>query len=519
MPGTKLPALATVLPALALLAFAQPASATCTAGTDAEGNPTFTCDGPVTTRQNRSTAGEIITITPDGSIDVPNNRALNLSGADQTVINEGLLRGGGDNDAIRTNASGLTVDNIGEIIASDRGIRLTGPSSSFTLFNREGALISARRQAVRLDQEVLPENNRIENWGTIESAEGRAIQSRGANTTVINHETGVLRGAEEVIEGRLDFTLENRGFIGIIGLSWDPVTRTWANDGAPTSEEEGEDGVQFSSGRVDNWGVILATDDGIDIDQGVVHNHATGVIVSAGDDDIRDAGAVDIDEVLQIPLPGGNETFEAPGKVTIINEGYMEGPRAIVADLDAPQTIDITNTGTLFGRSGIAIDLAPGQGDTSIALSGGSRVLGDILFGGGGTNTLVLGPFETGATMQGTISAQMAPVAVASLSGMLGGGLGAFDVLFDAELGLADFLRFLHRGERFLLDLRAGSGEIRFDLLGVNSFTLEGERYDPAAFAAFLSSNGVAVIPLPAAGWLLLGGLGALALLRRRRAA
>ncbi|WP_201157784.1 VPLPA-CTERM sorting domain-containing protein [Rhodobaculum claviforme] len=494
----------------ALMALAVPSPAVaCTPGTDG-GVATLTCDGVRTEQLVDDVDGTVVTVTPSGSVVVPSANALDLRGNGQTLVNLGQVEGGGDSDAVRASGSDLTVENSGTLTGTDRGIRLVGGTGGFTLRNHEDGQILARRQAVRLDNDALLAGNLFENRGLIESTEGRAIQSRGPGNTVINHATGRMLGGEEVIEGRMDFHVTNYGLIALRGLEWDPDTFTWTDNGATVDE----DGIQFASGSVHNHGVILATDDGVDIDEGTVHNHATGVIVSAGVDTERNAAGIDIDEVLQDP--GGPRDGEIPRKVTIMNDGYIEGPRAIAAAEGAVHPIDILNTGTLIGRGGTAIDLAPGQGDTTITLSDGSVIDGDILFGGGGTNTLVLGPFSEGAGMNGSISARGGtPEDIAAGTGTPYG----FDVVFGDMVGLGDFRSFWRGGERFTLNLAAGGGTIGFTLFGVEDVRFGGTSYSADGFAAFLAGEGVNVIPLPAAGWLLLGGLGTLAALRRRRRA
>ncbi len=491
--------LLSLLCATALAGFAPGVAVACTEGAGTP--PTLLCDGP--SGPVASTLdGLAVTVTPEGVVSSDNRDTppFALGGTGQSVANEGTIRNTdtrNNTNAIQGTGDGLQVDNSGLIESGDRAVHVLGGAADFSLINREDGVIRSRRQAVRTEVETASRNGFVENFGLIESSNGRAVQMRGTGSTVINH--GTLIGGEEVIEGRLDFTVENHGLIAIRGLSWDPVTRTWTDSGAPTDE----DGVQFSSGRIDNWGVILSTDDGIDIDEGIVHNHATGVIISAAPDSVRDSGGIDIDPVLQIP---GVPDAEHPpaGALTIINEGYIEGPRAIVADLDSIAPLDITNAGTLVGRSGVAIDLAPGQGDTTITLRDGSVIDGDILFGAGGLNTLVLGPFADGARMSGTVGARED---------------AGFDLAFGTGFALEDFRAYLLRGDRFDLHLAAGTGTIGFALFGVNAVAFDGQSFTAQGFADFLGAGGVSVIPLPAAGWLLLGGLGALAALHRRRRA
>jgi hypothetical protein len=185
--------------AVAALAAAQPAAAQCVAGGTAEA-PTITC-GPETTPGTRVVSGAdnlTLSVEPGAALISATQRAVQLSGTGQTVLNLGRIASGGDNDGIRSTAgSGLTVDNAGETIGTDRGIRLTGGEGGFTLIDREGGVISARRQTVRVDTEgaaIIPDST-ITNHGLIYSAEGRAVQVRGQNGTVVNH--GTLIGNEE----------------------------------------------------------------------------------------------------------------------------------------------------------------------------------------------------------------------------------------------------------------------------------------------------------------------------------
>ena len=109
---------------------------------------------------------------------------------------------------------------------------------------------------------------------------------------------------------------------------------------------------------LDNYGVILGTDDGIDVDEGVIHNHAGGVIVSTGPEVTLSTAAA----ASTWTRPSADRGGRPPaGPLTIINEGYIEGVRAIGTDDDSTAEITIENSGTLRGRSGTAIELAPGR--------------------------------------------------------------------------------------------------------------------------------------------------------------
>ncbi|MFN3613746.1 MAG: VPLPA-CTERM sorting domain-containing protein [Rubrimonas sp.] len=447
--------------------------------------------GPFT--ENRD--GAIIAVEPGVTVTATNN-TFSLRAADIAIFNQGVLASTSAGNNIRTidvRAGGATVVNAGAITGSDRGIEVMDGPGFLTVINEAGAIITSRRQTIRALEPFTAVA--VFNDGLISSANGRAAQLRAAGSSVVNN--GEMRGGEEVIEAREDFTLENNGLIALNNLSWDAATRTWTDTGATIDE----DGVQFASGTVHNRGVILSTDDGIDLDEGLVHNHKTGVIISAGADDIRDSAAIDID--AQFEPSTGPADFHPAGPVTIINEGYMEGPRGIVTEFTSAAEITILNTGTIYGRSGVAIDMSPDQGDTFISLSGQSLILGDILFGTGGLNTLALGAFDEGAGVFGTVSARAG---------------GTFDVLFDDGFLRGDILGFSFLDELFEIELKAGSDSFILSLVAPAGFTFDGLRYDADGFAAFLSGGSVAPVPLPAAGWLLLAGVGGLFAMRRRAA-
>jgi hypothetical protein len=397
----------------ALQVFATPAYADCVPGEDAT-NPTLTCTATDTGNINDSRDNLAITVESDAELVRANGRSVQLDGSGQSVLNNGLIESGND-DAIRGQGANLTVTNAGTIRGGDRGIRLQDDANGFTLNNLATGRIFAEAQAVRLDEDNPLANAMITNDGLIQSTDGRAIQTRGPGGTVINR--GTLRGGEEVVEAREDFTLENYGTIALNGLDWDAATQSWTNTGA-TSDE---DGVQFASGRADNYGVILGTDDGIDFDEGEIHNHKTGVIISTGAaNDLTNGGSgIDLDGTFE-PTVGSDR---ASGLATIVNEGYIEGVNAIgVADGHA-SPVTIRNSGTLRGRSGTAIRL--GAGDDTLELDGG-RIIGTVDLGGG-TNTLRLLSADAGI-----VSFAQAPQ-VLDLSAAGGAALFAGTTLVTAE--------------------------------------------------------------------------------------
>jgi len=452
----------------ALCAFAGPASAACV-----DDGTTVTCTGPGNAAISDATDGKSFTIEPGAGIGPLNGRALTLSGDDQSVLNEGLIESL-DDEAVRTTGARLTFENAGQIRATDdRGIRLQAGADDATIVNRARATILTEDQAIRADNGDLLENLRVENAGTITSTKGRAIQSRGPGTTVIN--TGDLFGGEEVIEARTDFTLENRGTIQIID---------------PTIADE--DGVQFASGRVDNHGLIQGTDDGIDVDEGIINNHVGGVIQSLPAPGEDGGNGIDADDVLQTP------DGDAPaGLLTIDNAGLIEGAKAIGVDENRTAAIDVINSGTLRGTSGVAIDLAPLQEDSSLTLSGDSQIFGDVIFGSG-DDLVTVGDVTSGPLINSAFD----------------GGTGDNTVRFT-DLMLASVTTAMFDGTKISLSLATENGLIsgNFQNFGFWQFG-DDEALSTAQLRDSLPQ--ATPVPLPTGLPLLVTALGGLAWLRRR---
>lgn len=458
---------------LAALYNAPAMAADCVEG-GTSGSPTLLCTATDSNNIDDDRDNLSVTVENGAELVDANDRPVQLEGANQSIVNYGLIESG-DDDAIRGKGANLTVDNSGTIIGGDRGIRLQDDADNFTLINRETGIISAENQAVRLDNDAELENASITNYGLIESEKGRAIQSRGPGTTVVNY--GTLRGDEEVIEAREGFTLENHGTIALNGLSWDAGTQTWTNAGAT----DDEDGVQFAGGTADNYGLILGTDDGIDIDEGKVHNHATGVIVSTGtaSDSLNGGNGIDIDPVFE-PTKGGDRVA---GPLTIVNEGYIEGVHAIGADEAATSEVTVTNSGTLVGRSGTAIQFAPNQGNSSLTLTGNSEIAGDVIFGGGDDKVVVDGLTSTSGLLS---------------TGIFDGGEGINSIFFN-DFELSDILSFEISDALVYLSLGVDSGELLSGKFkNFSSWGFGGDGMFSTEYLASQFSNPSAV-PLPAA--------------------
>jgi hypothetical protein len=414
-------------------------------------------------------------VSPGDSDDIP---TIAVQGDDVSIVNDGVIEHTADDNggyAITSTGKRTTVTNRGAISSGDRGIEVfdeievgdddvpTG-AEDFTLVNEQGATIMSRRQAVR---SAAP-GATVENHGEIVAVEGRAVQVRGFGATVIN--SGLLEGGEEVVEARGGFKLENTGQI-----------RIGVRNGALPDDE---DGVQFAGGEVDNWGSIRGTDDGIDFDEGEIRNHAGAEIVTTGS-----GNGVDIDEVYDAEVERPN------GLARIVNEGLIEGAKAVGVDDAAINPVEIVNSGVLRGRSGVAVELGAGQASSSLSLFGASEVYGDVIFGGG-DDTLTIGLITSGVLIASEFD----------------GGMGDNTVIFDG-FGLGDFKSFDVMGDLVALSFMSNGDLLEGPFRNFQSWMVGGVSYDTAGLAAAVA----APVPVPAALPLLAAALGGLVALRRRR--
>lgn len=431
---------------------------------------TITVSLPNSSAVSTATDGETVVVQSGAGIGPLNGVALSLSGNNQTVENNGLIQSD-DDEALNVTGAGVFIDNLGTIAApDDRAIHLQNDADDATIFNGAGAKITSKDQAIRGDNGDNIENLTVENFGTIESTEGRAIQSRGPGTSVLNF--GTITGGEEVIEARIDFTLENRGTIII-------------KDGVAD-----EDGVQFSSGRVDNYGLIQGSDDGIDVDEGTIVNHLGGVIRVVPAPGEPGGNGIDADEETQDPING-----DRPASVlAITNAGLIEGPRAIGVDAARTAAINIVNSGTLRGTSGVAVEFAPAMDASSFEIFGNSEIFGDVLLTDS-DDSLTIGALTSG-----------------QLTDSFFDGLGGDDTVFLTNYTLSDILSFALTGTDAQLTLATLGGEVSGEFRNFEFWSVGGTSYTTTALA-----SAVAPVPVPASLPLLMAGLGGLWALRRRK--
>jgi hypothetical protein len=455
--------------AIATLSLAAlPAQAACT-----DDGFFLECTGPGNAAIDDSTDGKTFFVDVGAAIGPVPGVALTLGGDTQILINDGLVQSD-DNEAIISTGADLLVLNSGEIKApSDRAIRLFAGADGTTIFNFEGATISSDDIAIEAENDDNVADVFIENDGLIESTGGRAIQSRGPGTSVFNSETGMIIGAEEVIEARTDFTLENYGTIMI---------------GDPTVDDE--DGVQFASGRVDNYGLIKGSDDGIDVDEGIIVNHAGGIIQTRPPVGEPGGNGIDADDELQDPVNGDGPA----GLLTVVNAGYIEGANAIGVAEDRTAAINVVNSGTLRGTTGVAIGFNGAMEASALEIFDGSMIFGDVLLTDS-DDTVTIGVLSSGQFTDTFFDAR-----------------GGTDTLVLADYMLSDVQKFVASGSSAMLTLATLGGSVTGEFRNFEFWTVGSTTYSTDALSA------VAPIPLPAGLPLLGAALVGLWALRRRAA-
>jgi hypothetical protein len=254
--------------------------------------------------------------------------------------------------------------------------------------------------------------------------------------------------------------------------------------------EAQDDAVQIGqNGKITNSGIIRSfknqvpgaeQQDAIDIDSGEIINEATGVIESEAN------AGIDFD----------GSTIAS----TITNRGRISGTTGILVDKgqDDPLAANtaaqiMENYGIIEGSDGLAVDV--GAGNDVLSLFGGSTLIGGIDMGDD-DDTLNLFDDLAGQIAGGKV---------------LDGGAGV-DLVDFKNLTVAAVLRAWGNARVFNMIVKTPGSSYSVALTNWEGYRFGDEVFDRSQIAA------VAPVPLPAAGLMMLAGLGGLAALRRRRA-
>ena len=357
---------------------------------------------------------------------------------------------------------GLSLENSGNIdVSTDDAVRLRGDDNSVT---NSGSITATGSgdEAVQADGT----NFSLTNSGTITSDDDKGVQAEEFGTTVVN--SGIITSGDEAIEAGDGVAITNSGTV----------------TGA-------EDGIQYGDGTFTNDGIVTGGSSGdgdaIDIDSGTVTNNGTLTSLGAG------SAGIDVDEETVAGAP-------VTRTLTITNTGTIEGELGILVEPVGPggsglnESVQLVrNFGALIGSGGTATSLAGGA--DRFEMYAGGTLTGDVLLEEGhdslfveaGTGDLTASLFDGGDDYD--IIDLGTPLAVGDVSITASGSV--FELFADAGGGATSTVRFTN------------FEELRFA--------------DRSRFA-IAADGALSAIPLPAGLPLLAAGLGALALLRRRRA-
>ncbi|MEI4469849.1 VPLPA-CTERM sorting domain-containing protein [Frigidibacter sp. MR17.24] len=404
------------------------------------------------------TAGAATTCTGTGAPAA--GFTLATTPADRSVtVTAGASVSGTGRDAIRARGTGTTITNLGTLVSDDSdGI---DGGTGLTVINA-GTIAGGNRGIDADDLDGLT----VVNTGTITGVD-RAIRNGAGTGADITNSGTMISTTDEGVETGDDARVVNTGRI----------------QGADDALQVGRNAYVLNAGVLENvWTGAGEPQDALDIDQGTVIN--TGSIVAAGSAGIDfDANVADDDAPETTPHAAS----------AVYNAGLIQGVEAAIeSDPRSMGVQAIVNSGALVGTAGTALMLW--GGDDSLVMQEGATIVGASFFGTG-NDLLSLDASFAGATF-----------------GLFDGGADDDTVSF-ARYAIDDIAGLVLAGGVFSLTF---SDAFSLSLTNWDSFVFAGTSYDRAAMAARAT---LAPVPLPAAGWAMLAGLGGLAALRRRRAA
>ncbi|WOE73830.1 autotransporter domain-containing protein [Alterisphingorhabdus coralli] len=245
-------------------------------------------------------AGETLTVTDTGSINVADDDGVDVDGDGVTINNAGTIRSDDDEAIEGSNRNNLTVNNTGTIIADENGDKGIEAEENLTVIN-SGRIESVTSEAIEADGAGLV----LENSGEIISTVDDAVDG-SANVMITN--SGLIQGGEnDAIE--LDSgTIVNSGTI--ISLSSDPEG-TPAFPGGPP---ELDAAIDFDAGDGSEDGGTITNMEGglIEGDIGIVASpgNVEATEINMGAQTIVNFGTITGREGDAVLLGAGDDTFQ-----------------------------------------------------------------------------------------------------------------------------------------------------------------------------------------------------------------
>ncbi|WP_157215649.1 autotransporter outer membrane beta-barrel domain-containing protein [Flavisphingomonas formosensis] len=341
-------------------------------------------------------------------------RAINASGSANprsiTLNNQAGAVIQSEDDAFRINldvTSGtIIVNNAGTIRTTNGGQAIdfdaiASSGATIQINNLAGGVMQSYGQdAIRSGQgSVIDNAGLIYSDGALGSSYD-GIDMQGHSATVINEATGVISGLRHGITSDVDLTVTNYG--SITGRNGSGVgsdgNGTVVNHGTITGAYNGVsangdgDGVDIDFiGTVTNYGTIQGTG-AAGVDKGGQPNSSEGIAMGGGT--IVNASGATISGLGRGILIDDGSAGSAYGATTIINAGTIKGLTGPAISLVGNYDDSITNSGTIGGGNGIAIEM--GAGNDTLTLLPGSTITGSV-DGGDGNDAVVLAGSGSGS--------------------------------------------------------------------------------------------------------------------------
>ncbi len=296
---------------------------------------------------------DLLTITKKGAISTSTNSndAINTTGDNIVLINNGRIETLGSSSNAITGQSNTTITNSGII-------NTTGSSAKGIVLDDSAVVTNSgiiKTSSSNSDAILTGENSVVNNSGTIttlgSSSEGIRVDK---NSSIYN--SGTITTASEGILTTGDYVrIINSGTIFTSGSNSDGMDlesyNTVTNTGTITTSDDSSDGIYAKSDNIINHsGKITTSGDG-----------SNGVRFQGNNNSITNNGSIKATGINSYGI-GSDDT----GSMIINNSGYIEA----------------TNTGSyaIFNDDADIID-------TTLNLKSGSIILGDIDLGNNGGDT------------------------------------------------------------------------------------------------------------------------------------